>query len=147
MNELAKRLLSRIKIDKTTKCWVWGGSLGSRNRARIIINGKNRLASRVSYEVFVGPLKKGDCVCHKCDNPACINPLHFFVGDMIDNINDMMKKNRMSQNSTVKISADDVIEIRKMLDHGVPSTVICEIFNLTRSRVSAIKLRATWRHI
>lgn len=53
-----------------------------------------RLAHRVAYTMFVGPIPAGLCVCHKCDNPACTTVDHFFLGTVGDNNADKMSKGR-----------------------------------------------------
>lgn len=57
-------------------------------------NGEKMIATnRLSYEVYNGPI--GDKhVCHRCDNPACINPQHLFLGDHVDNMADTKVKGR-----------------------------------------------------
>lgn len=51
--------------------------------------------NRASYQMFVGSLgEKGEYICHKCDNPRCINPKHLFRGTHQDNMNDMVAKGR-----------------------------------------------------
>lgn len=53
------------------------------------------LAHRVAYQIYYGvDLTPDDIVCHKCDNPSCINPKHLFVGTHEDNVRDRVAKGR-----------------------------------------------------
>lgn len=67
------RLLERI-VQTDTSCWIWQGS-GVRYGA-LRVDGRMRLAHRVSYETFVGPIPDGLELDHLCRTPKCINPAH-----------------------------------------------------------------------
>lgn len=96
---IKERLLNGARLNEKTKCLEWQGT--KRNGyGRIIIgsrkNGTRHTTSthRLSYLLFNGPIPDGYEVCHVCDNPACINPDHLFVGTRQDNIDDRERKGR-----------------------------------------------------
>jgi hypothetical protein len=74
-------------------CWHWfaavraGGGYG-----QIRLNGKTHGAHRYYYEKYNGPIPKGALVLHKCDNMACVNPDHLYLGDHYDNARDRVSK-------------------------------------------------------
>ena len=77
-------------------CWMWTGALAGRGYGKLRDVGVRRLlyAHRVSWEVTNGPVPDGFCVLHQCDNPACVNPSHLWVGTKKDNTQDMVRKGR-----------------------------------------------------
>lgn len=96
---IKERLIGKTVTNSITGCWEWQGS--NRNGyGRTIIgsrkDGTRRTITvhRLAYSLWNGEIPDGYEVCHRCDNPCCINPEHLFVGTRQDNIDDRERKHR-----------------------------------------------------
>ena len=90
-----QRFDKKYLINETTDCWEWQNATNNIGYGMFRwATGKMRTAHRVSYELFNGPIPDGMAVCHKCDNPKCVNPKHLWVGTLKQNAQDMVAKGR-----------------------------------------------------
>jgi len=80
-------ILNNIETNENG-CWIWQGYKTEKGYGQIRFRNKTYLAHRFSYEVFKTSTSK-KYVCHKCNNPNCINPEHLYLGSQADNIRDM----------------------------------------------------------
>ncbi len=131
-------------------CVLWIGKPDSKGYARVHVGKKSYLASRVSYQLMIGPIPDGLCVLHHCDNPMCINPMHFFLGTRADNNSDKLAKGRQSKGADIfltKLTEDQVREIRQNAADGIRTGLICAKFDVSPSHVRAVVRRKVWKHV
>jgi len=83
-----------VRHNTKTGCWEWTGGKDKRGYGMTWDGKKWRKSHRVFYEWLVGPISPGLFICHRCDNPSCINPEHLFPGTQKDNIQDAIAKKR-----------------------------------------------------
>lgn len=145
-----RRFWSKVKKAGPDECWEW--QAGRTNGYGIFwMNGKSRRASRVSYEMEIGPIPKGLSVCHTCDNPPCVNPAHLFLGTTADNLADRDLKGRGadrrgSSHHLNKLTEDDVENIRANR-MNLSGRELARLFGVSPASISNIIKRKSWRHV
>lgn len=127
--------------------------------ARVQIGERKYAAHRLAYEIGVGQIPAGMDICHRCDNPRCVNPHHLFAGTALDNVRDCIQKGRFpdtaknlrpislpgESNPSAKLSWDAVRQIRAMYASGKSQQSIAAQFGVTQTAVSCIVTHRTWK--
>ena len=92
-----KELQSRIKstsVKVESGCWNWILGKNKRGYGYTYVRGIAIGAHRISFAAFRSGNAHELLTCHHCDNPACVNPHHMFLGTDKENMQDMVKKGR-----------------------------------------------------
>lgn len=150
MATLSERLWSRIDKRGPTECWPWLAGK-TRGYGEIKPGGgrPNVLAHRVVMELN-GYDTEGMFVCHRCDNPACCNPGHLFLGTTQDNTRDRNDKERQARGErqgSAKLTAEDVLEIRRRARAGEPQAWLAQEFGISASQCNNVVHGRHWRHV
>lgn len=106
-----------------------------------------RQAHRMAYERANGPIPPGMFVCHRCDNPPCINPEHLFLGTNAENIRDCIAKGRIARgarNASTRLLPVDVWAIRDGLAEGRSKAELARAHGVTFMTITAIERGVTW---
>lgn len=146
-----KLIISRFlnKVIKINGCWIWSACLkNTKSYGRMRIARKTQTAHRVSYQIFVGDIPDGICVCHKCDTPACANPNHLFLGTHSDNTKDAFQKGRLcdlslyqkkGHRTNASVTDDIALLIKQDIKSGIKPIHISKNRNVKYDLVMNIK--------
>jgi len=147
------------KVNKSGDCWEWTASFNTTGRGQFRLNGMMVLAHRLSYMMnhpITIDLMEGHreiLVCHRCDNPKCVNPSHLFLGSYADNNRDKEAKGRGNppkgeKHGHSKLTEDDVREIRtRYANGGVLQRQLALEYGVWQRTIGRIINRETWSHI
>lgn len=163
---LEDRFLEKTTVGTLEQCWLWMATKNNKGYGLLQqqIDGANgkRLAHRIAYELFIGPIPEGMCALHRCDTPACVNPNHIFLGTMRDNIADMDAKGRRvtvvnpnnkpptfrgSAHPHAKLTEEIVLEMRSKLAAGAFVRALSREYKIDRKTIMTIRDRKGWKHI
>jgi len=78
-----------------TPCHEWTGTIGTGGYGQFSLDGATTRAHRFAlFGVQARNVSPKIFVCHKCDNPRCVNPEHLYAGSRCDNEQDKVARGR-----------------------------------------------------
>ena len=111
---LLNRFWSKVNKRGKDECWMWIAYRYKDGYGRFRLRSITQYAHRVAWELTNGPIPKGKCILHKCDNKGCVNPNHLYLGTYSDNVYDRYKRNPESYPGNPKLSIKEVQRIREL---------------------------------
>lgn len=159
LSPLVRYLASIDRSAGPDECWPWTKGTTHNGYGRFKCDGKTHRATRWGYFTLIGPIPVGFQVLHRCDNPPCCNPKHWFIGTHADNMIDKKQKDRCrtptgdkhgsrtkpesvrrgERHYRVKLSDVDIDKMRRLWNDGkVLQRELAERFGVRQSYVSRI---------
>jgi hypothetical protein len=146
---IAERFMEHV--NKTPSCWIWTASTDRDGYGHMWVDGKLIPTHRLAYLLFVGDIQNNFYVLHSCDNPICVNPNHLFLGSQTDNMQDMIKKNRIpprsgENNGRSKITQKQAVEIKEKYSTGkFTQAQLSDEYGISKSAIAYITRCEHWK--
>lgn len=152
------RFWKYVSFGSKEECWVWEGSKNAEGYGHFNLGDFPKQttvrATAFIYEFIFGVIPKDKVVCHKCDNPTCVNPWHLFVGSMKDNTQDAIRKGRnigfgyINKKGKNSVPHRHIRKMREYFDKGLATPrELAEVFNLSRRFVNEIVQRRAYVNV
>ncbi len=128
-------------------CWLWTGAKTRYGYGKLL---RYSAVHRLSWEIHNGAIAAGLDVCHHCDNPPCVNPVHLFLGTRADNMTDCVAKGRHrgprgQTHPWALITEDQAREIIRRKQLGEKLAAICLALDLPQTTVSNVYRGHSWK--
>ncbi len=166
------RFWSKVIIGAADECWEWTASRTPQGYGRFSFEGGGKYAHRAAWILLHGSIPDGMCICHHCDNPACVNLEHLYLGDAKSNRQDCVRRDRAvlpagedhwmhqrpddvpkgSQRGQAKLTESIVREIRhRKQTRTCPVrefiSRLAEEYGVCRGTIAKVVWGKTWKHV
>jgi hypothetical protein len=145
---------ARVSAPDSRGCMEWTGARDPDGYGRLNVKGRHFRAHRLAYELATGVAPGAMMVCHSCDNPACCNPAHLWLGDNRANQLDCNAKGRRrivakegQDNGNARLSQEDAQRVVERIAAGAQNIEIATEFGVNHATISAIRMGKSWRGI
>lgn len=142
-----------LRVDKSggpSACWIYQGCKNQVGYGMVSPEfGRTIVAHRFAWQEVHGSIPDGLKCCHSCDNRACVNPEHLFLGTQKDNMRDCRLKGRNAvhkgeRNGSAVLSDAEVCAVRESTE---PSATLAQKFGVTRGSIWRMRSHRSYRHL
>lgn len=147
-----EKFREKVKIDKTTGCWLWTGAKDHRRYGRFYISKKQQTvpAHLYLFEIVNGKIPKDCETHHRCQIKNCVNPNHIKIITHKKHMQIHSKTGiwRGEKNGRAKRTNIEVLTIKTLNQYFMlPGSVISEKMRIPQRSVYSIISGEGWNHI
>lgn len=141
------RFWAKVDRREPDECWPWLGAAFN-GYGRFWVDGHIEQAHRYALALNLGRSVDADkYVCHRCDNPPCVNPAHLYEGTDQDNVDDMTGQCRQAwgmRNGRRTLTDQDVLSIRSQATAGASYGGLARMYAVDPSTISRVVAGKRW---
>lgn len=139
----------KVDSGEPDACWEWQGYTDDRGYGYFSIDSHNSVRAHQIAAAMTGTDIEDKQVNHECDNPACVNTAHLYIGEQYENVADMVLRGQHEapdgeENGKSVLTAEDV---RKIRNSNEKHAVLADRYGTTPQNIGAVKRRETWKGV
>lgn len=152
-DSLRERFWSKVDVRGADECWEWQAYRKPSGYGQFTLRkGEFYTASRVALALSGVVLEQGECACHSCDNPPCVNPAHLFAGDQSVNTIDCIRKGRGNRvrggmAPSARLTEEDVRTIRALAHYYGIYAELGRKYGVAANTIRSIRRGTKWKHV
>lgn len=147
---VAPRLSANSVPEPNTGCWLWFGAKGVGGYGVLSVRSRKRLAHRVAWVLANRrEIRAGKMICHRCDNPPCVNPDHLYEGTNRENSRDKVRRNRQPRGSQVggaKLTGELAARLRAARTWSELRQIAAKA-GVSENHAREVRRARSWKHL
>lgn len=124
------------KVDTSSDCWIWMGLKNEHGYGIVSRDGVRYRAHRWAWFLAYG-IHPALNLCHTCDNPPCVNPLHLIDATQSFNVRDCINKGRLNTSGLKlqewSLTISQVLQANRMVQLGHTKQEVADYFGISRT--------------
>jgi hypothetical protein len=146
--------INKVYPEPNTGCWLWAGAVTRFGYGSVLSKSHSGFtnAHRYSFFAHYGEFDRSKHVLHTCDNSACVNPQHLYLGDHKQNARDREDRGRRikfkgTDNGNSILSDDQVSDIRSRYQFRSPNNTysLAREFGVSQPTIHCIVTGKLWK--
>jgi len=135
-----RKFWSLVTPEPNTGYWLWMGTITSWGYGHFSLGGKVWRAHRLAWKLIHG--EEPPQLNHRCDQRACVNPGHLYIGTQLQNMRDRLQREgyrtvpRGEGHSCARLTSEQVTAIRMSADS---CSAVARAFGISQPHVSRIR--------